>query len=319
MRIIGTGSAHPAMAVTNDRLSDFLDTSDEWIQSRTGIRQRYFISDEKLEDIAAEAALKAIENACLASSDIDFIICANMANDYGTPTLSSMIQERIGASCPCIDIDAACAGFIYALDLANAYLHTGRMKNILIVCAEELSKMMDWKDRSTCILFGDGSGAAVVSVGDGYGCASLSTVGKRDVLYQKQAMRRSPFQIGEEDESGVVMNGREVYKMAVRYSTKDIESVLLESGVNASDINVYVLHQANKRIIETISSYLGQPMEKFPTDIEEFGNTSSASIPILLDALNREGKLHDGDLIMMSAFGAGFSSGACLLKWNVKH
>ena len=319
MRIIGTGSAHPALAVTNDRLSEFLDTSDEWIQSRTGIRQRYFISNEKLEDIAAEAALKAIDNACLASSDIDYIICTNMANDYGTPTLASMLQERIGASCPCIDIDAACAGFVYALDMANAYLRTGRMRNILIVCAEELSKMMDWKDRSTCILFGDGAGAAVVSVGDGYGCASLSTVGKRDVLYQKQTMRKSPFQIGEDDESGVVMNGREVYKMAVRYSTKDIESVLLESGVNASDIDVYVLHQANKRIIETIAKYLEQPMDKFPTNIEEYGNTSSASIPILLDALNREGKLHEGDLIMMSAFGAGFSSGACLLKWNTKH
>jgi 3-oxoacyl-[acyl-carrier-protein] synthase-3 len=316
MRIIGTGSSHPALAVTNDRLSEFLDTNDEWIRSRTGILQRFVVSDERFEDIAADAALKAIENAHLSSSDIDFIICSNMLNDYGTPSLGSIVQGIIGASCPAIDIDAACSGFVYALDIANAWLRIGRMHNVLIICAEEPSRMMDWKDRSTCILFGDGAGAAVCSVGDGYGCSSLSTASHRDVLFQKQVMCESPFYRRDDNVGGIEMNGSEVYKMAVRYSIHDIENVLLETGIKASDVDLYVLHQANKRIIDSIAKYLDQPIDKFPMNIERYGNTSSASIPILLDELNRSGRLHKGDRIMFSAFGAGFTSGASTVVWN---
>ncbi|MCI2082050.1 MAG: ketoacyl-ACP synthase III [Bacteroidales bacterium] len=318
MKIIGTGSSHPSLAVTNDKIAQIIDTSDEWIWRRTGIKQRYVVSDERFEDIAADAAFKAMENSGLSSSDIDFIICSNTLNEYTTPSLSAIIQGIIGASCPCVDINVACAGFVYALDAANAYLQIGKMHNILIICAEEPTRMMNWKDRSTCILFGDGAGAVVVSDGEGFEASDLSTSSCTEMLYQKRGLCSTPFlkQKEESPDAGAVMDGREVYKRAVKYSARDIKNVLMETGITADDVTWFVLHQANKRIIETIARYLKQPMSKFPTDIERYGNTSSASIPILLDDLNRNGLLKRGDRIMFSAFGAGFCSGACLMVWN---
>lgn len=317
MRITGTGSSHPSLVVTNDKLAKFLETSDEWIQTRTGIKQRQLITSERLEDLAADAAFKAIDDAGISSSDLDMIICSNVLNEYITPSLSSIVQGIIGASCPCIDVNVACAGFVYALDVANAYMRIGRMHNILVMAAEEPTRMVDWKDRSTCVLFGDGAGAAVVSDGEGFKASHLGAAGDPSILYEKRNLCPTPFISKEEKEDGFMkMAGKEVYKLAVRYSADDIDGVLNEGCLAAEDIDWFLMHQANKRIIETIAKYLNQPMAKFPMTIQKYGNSSSASLPMLLDEMNRSGKLKNGDNIILSAFGAGFCSGACLMVWN---
>lgn len=316
MKILGTGSAHPSLIVTNEMLENFLDTSDEWIRTRTGIRQRQLISDEKLEDLAVGAALKALKGAGLEAENLDFIICSNVVNEYITPALSCIIQGRIGAQCPCIDLNGACAGFIYALDMAQAYLAAKNdIKNILIVCAEEPTRMVDWSDRSTCVLFGDGAGAVVVGRGESVKSIRLSTTSKQESLYQQRKLQETPFITKSEENGPLVMRGQDVFKLAVSASLRDIKSVISDSQLTENDVDHFLLHQANIRIIETIRQALNQDECKFPNNIERYGNTSSASIPILLDELNRQKLLKRGDKIVLSAFGAGFTTGACLLYW----
>lgn len=316
MKILGTGSAHPSLTVTNEMLENFLDTSDEWIRTRTGIRQRQLISDEKLEDLAVGAALNALKGAGLEAENLDFIICSNVVNEYITPALSCIIQGRIGAQCPCIDLNGACAGFIYALDMAQAYLAAKNdIKNILIVCAEEPTRMVDWSDRSTCVLFGDGAGAVVVGRGESVKSIRLSTTSKQESLYQQRKLQETPFITKSEENGPLVMRGQDVFKLAVSASLRDIKSVISDSQLTENDVDHFLLHQANIRIIETIRQALNQDECKFPNNIERYGNTSSASIPILLDELNRQKLLKRGDKIVLSAFGAGFTTGACLLYW----
>lgn len=315
MKIIGTGSAHPSLTVTNDMLEKFLDTSNEWIMTRTGIRQRQIISNEKLEDIAAVAAQNALDNAGVLASDIDFIICSNVVNEYITPALSCIIQGRIGAGCPCIDLNGACAGFIYALDIAEAYFSTKRVKNILIVAAEEPTRMVDWTQRNTCVLFGDGAGAVVLTQGDNVKSIRLSTSSKQDALYQQRKLESTPFINKEEPDGPLVMHGQDVFKMAVSASLRDITGVIADGHLTENDIDHYLLHQANIRIIDTIRTSLKQDKKKFPFNIDKYGNTSSASIPILLDEMNKDNLIKNGDKLVLSAFGAGFTTGACLLYW----
>lgn len=315
MKIIGTGSELPRKIVTNDMLSEFLDTSDAWIYPRTGIRQRHVISDERLEDLAISAAKKALDNAGMKAEDLDFIICSNVVNEYITPSLSCIIQGGIGATCPCLDINCACAGFIYALDIAETHYKAGKVKNVLIVCAEEPSRMTSWKDRSVCVLFGDGAGAAVLSEGDNIKGVKLSAASATDKLYQIRSLEPTPYITKEEHDIPLQMKGQDVFKFAVKASSGDIKYLLDELGMNAGDIDHYLLHQANKRIIRSIEEFLGQPEEKFPTNVETHGNSSSASCPILLDECNRKGLLKKGDMIAMSAFGAGFISGAAIMEW----
>ena len=315
MKIIGTGSELPRKIVTNDMQSEFLDTSDAWIYPRTGIRQRHVISDERLEDLAISAAKKALDNAGMKAEDLDFIICSNVVNEYITPSLSCIIQGGIGATCPCLDINCACAGFIYALDIAETHYKAGKVKNVLIVCAEEPSRMTSWKDRSVCVLFGDGAGAAVLSEGDNIKGVKLSAASATDKLYQIRSLEPTPYITKEEQDIPLQMKGQDVFKFAVKASSGDIKYLLDELGMNAGDIDHYLLHQANKRIIRSIEEFLGQPEEKFPTNVETHGNSSSASCPILLDECNRKGLLKKGDMIAMSAFGAGFISGAAIMEW----
>lgn len=315
MKIIGTGSELPRKIVTNDMLSEFLDTSDAWIYPRTGIRQRHVISDERLEDLAISAAKKALDNAGMKAENLDFIICSNVVNEYITPSLSCIIQGGIGATCPCLDINCACAGFIYALDIAETHYKAGKVKNVLIVCAEEPSRMTSWKDRSVCVLFGDGAGAAVLSEGDNIKGVKLSAASATDKLYQIRSLEPTPYITKEEQDIPLQMKGQDVFKFAVKASSGDIKYLLDELGMNAGDIDHYLLHQANKRIIRSIEEFLGQPEEKFPTNVETHGNSSSASCPILLDECNRKGLLKKGDMIAMSAFGAGFISGAAIMEW----
>lgn len=315
MKIAGTGSALPKKVVTNSMLSQFLDTSDEWIVARTGVKSRYVISDEKLEDLAAEAAAKALEDAGLSASELDFIICSNVVNEYVTPQLSCIIQGAIGATCPCIDINCACAGFIHAIEIAESFYKAGRVRNVLIVCAEEPTRMTDWSDRRTCVLFGDGAGAAVLTPGDKIRGVKLSAQSATDKLWQCRLLQPTPYITKEEAEVPLQMKGQDVFKFAVKAASRDISDVLAEAGVAPESVDHYLLHQANIRIIHAIRDYLEQPDGKFHANVETHGNSSSASCPVLLDECNRNGLLKPGDLIAMSAFGAGFVSGAILFEW----
>lgn len=317
MKIIGTGSAHPSCQVTNQMLEQFLETTDEWITERTGIKERRVISTEHLEDMAVEAANKALENAGITAQEIDFLICSNVVNEYVTPALSCIIQGKLGAKCPTIDINAACAGFIYAMDMADDKLKAGKAKNILIVCAEEPSRMVSWQNRSTSVLFGDGAGAAVVTTGDELKAIRLTTESLTEVLYYQRHLEPTPYIDKEENFEPLVMRGREVFKHAVTNSNRDIKVLLEKTGLQPSDIKYYVLHQANKRIIDSIRNFLGVEEERVPHNVERFGNISSAALPALLDELNREGKLQKGDKLVFSAFGAGFTTGACIIEWAI--
>ncbi len=315
MKIIGTGSAHPQCCVTNTMLEQFLETTDEWITERTGIKERLVISSEKLEDMAVIAANKALEDANLTAADIDFIICSNVVNEYVTPALSCIIQGKIGATCPTLDINAACAGFIFAMDMAEDKIRCKKAKNILIVCAEEPSRMVSWQNRSTCVLFGDGAGAAVVTEGDELKAIRLTTSSLTDVLYYQRSLEPTPYISKEENYEPLVMRGREVFKHAVTSSCRDIRKLLNQTGLEPEDIKYYVLHQANRRIIDAIRNFLGVDEERVPHNVERYGNISSAALPALLDELNREGKLQKGDKLVFSAFGAGFTTGACVIEW----
>ncbi len=315
MKISGTGSALPKQVVTNDMLSQFLDTSDEWIKTRTGVSSRFVISDERLEDLAAEAAEKALKDAGIKAEELDFIICSNVVNEYITPQLSCIIQGAIGASCPCIDINCACAGFIHAVEMAEAFYKAGKVRNVLIVCAEEPTRMTDWSDRRTCVLFGDGAGAAVLTPGDNIKSVKLSASSATEKLWQYRTLQPTPYITKDEADVPLQMKGQDVFKFAVTAASKDITRALDDSQIEASDVDYYLLHQANIRIINAIQNYLEQPAEKFPTNVENHGNSSSSCCPILLDECNRKGMFKKGDKIAMSAFGAGFVSGALVMEW----
>ena len=315
MKIIGTGSAHPTCKVTNEMLEQFLETTDEWITERTGIKERLVISSEKLEDLAVIAANKALEDANLTAADIDYIICSNVVNEYVTPALSCIIQGKLGATCPTLDINAACAGFLFAIDMADDKLRAKKAKNILIVCAEEPSRMVSWQNRSTSVLFGDGAGAAVVTEGDELKAIRLTTSSLAEVLYYQRKLEPTPYITKEENFEPLVMRGREVFKHAVTSSCRDIRKLLNQTGLQPEDIKYYVLHQANRRIIDSIRNFLGVDKERVPHNVERYGNISSAALPALLDELNRAGKLQKGDKLVFSAFGAGFTTGACVIEW----
>jgi 3-oxoacyl-[acyl-carrier-protein] synthase-3 len=315
MKIVGVGSAMPSLAVTNDMLSVFLDTNDEWISTRTGIKQRRIISNDSLKELATKASLQAIEDSGLTPKDIDFIICSNTVNNYVVPAFSCIIQGEIGANCPCIDLNAACTGFMYALYFADSLISTGKAKNVLALCAEEPSRIVNWNERNTCVLFGDGTAAAVLAEGDSFKSTHLTTQSKVAPLYYQRKLEYNPFRHYRDGDAPLVMNGKDVFKLAVSSSLADIEMVLKKANMSASEVDYFIIHQANIRIIDTIREFLKQPAEKFPYNIEKYGNTSSASIPILLDELYRDGTIKCGDKIVLSAFGAGFASGAAVLEW----
>lgn len=316
MKIVGTGSALPQQSITNENLSKFLDTSDEWIISRTGIKERRLITTEDLLELAVKASKSAIEAAHIHPSQLDYIICSNVANNFVTPAMSCILQKRLEAQCPCVDINGACVGFIFALDMAEALQKAGRANHILIICAEEPSKFCNWKERDTSVLFGDGAGAVVISQGDRLKSIRLTTTSKPEVLYYQRKMEQTPFDEGTEMQNPLVMSGRDVFKMAVASSIQDVNAVLKEAGLETSQVDWFLLHQANARIIDSIRANFSCDKEKFPLNLDKYGNTSSASIPILLDELVRTNKIKSGDNLVLSAFGAGFVSGACVLQWN---
>lgn len=316
MRIIGTGSELPKKVVTNDQLSNFIDTSDEWIRERTGIEERHVLTNESLEDLATSAAKKALEDAGVLPTQLDYIICSNMVNEYVTPSMASMVGGYIGSQCPAFDLNAACTGFMYALDVAEVMLQSGRAEYILIISAESPSRIVDWNDRSTCVLFGDGAAAVVLTKGNELRSIKVSSKSDKSVLYYRRPLEPTPFLIRDRNTGPLCMNGKEVFKSAVSSSLRDMKYVLDKAGITKDDVTYYVLHQANLRIIDFIRSHFNASEQQFPTNVNKYGNTSSVSIPLLLDELNRSGKLRKGDVLVLSAFGAGFTSAACVLEWN---
>ena len=326
-RITGTGSCLPEQIVTNEDLSKVVDTSDEWISSRTGIRERHLAKDETTASMAAEAGMRAMQDAGIGAEEVDLLIVGTITGDYVTPSTSCEVQEILGAvNAVAFDINAACAGFMFALHTAHAYLQSGIYKTALVLGAETLSKIMDWRDRSTCVLFGDGAGAAVVRAfekgkaedkaaggilafeqgSDGRKGKVLSCLGRRN----NNPLIENPF-----IPSYVSMNGQEVYKFAVNTVPASIQKVLELAGLETGDIKYFVLHQANIRILQAVAKRLKADMEKFPVSLDHCGNISAASVPILLDEMNRKGMLEKGDKIVMSGFGGGLTWASAVLEW----
>ena len=315
MKISGTGSSLPKQVVTNQMLAEILDTSDEWITTRTGIKERRVLSSEYVLDLAVDASKKALADANIDPKDLDFVICANVVNEYVTPALSCIVKEKIGAKCPCIDLNGACVGFVYACDIAEAYYKIGRVKNVLVVCAEAPAHMLDWHDRTCAVLFGAGAGAVVLTPGDNIISTRLTSSDGWDRLYEMHDLQWNPFDTKGKTNLPLVMHGQDVFRFATSTCVNDLNVVLKDANLTADQIDTYFIHQANLRIIKFIEHMLEQPEYKFPTNIEKYGNTSSASLPILLDEVKRAGKLKEGDTLAFSAFGAGLVSGAMIMKW----
>ena len=317
-RIIGTGSALPALLVSNRELEKIVDTTDEWIRSRTGIESRHIAVEETTTSMAIEAAKKALQDAKVSPEELDLIIVGTISPDHYFPSTACEIQSALGAvNATAFYISAACAGFLFGLGIADAYMKAGTVRTALVVGAETLSKMMDWKDRSTCVLFGDGAGAAVVR-SDESGIMSMvqgSDGARGNALTCEDRRVNNPYKKNDTSLDYTKMNGQEVYKFAVKTVPKSIEEALLKADVKADDVKYFLLHQANLRIIEAVAKRLGQSIEKFPTNLQECGNISAGSVPVLLDYVNREGMLQKGDTIVLAGFGAGLTWGATVLIW----
>lgn len=320
VKIKGTGSAVPKKCVTNDDLSMLMDTSDEWIRSRTGIESRHLAVEETTTSLATEAAKRALADAGITVDELDLIIAATVTPDRFLPNLACEVQREIGAQhAVAFDINAACSGFLFGLGTAAMYLTNGVYQNALVIGAETLSKIMDWNDRSTCVLFGDGAGAAVVSAEQEKG-GILSMVQGSDgargmVLNCDNRPVNNPYIKNDTALAYVSMDGQAVYKFAVRTVPESIEAAVKKAGLTIEDIDFFVLHQANYRIIESVAKRLHQPMEKFPTNLQEFGNISAASVPILLDNVKNRGMIRTGSRIALAGFGAGLTWGAMVLEW----
>lgn len=331
IRITGTGSALPGRIVTNKELEQMVETSDEWIRERTGIGERHVSVGETVVTLASEAARKALEQAGKRAEEIDLILVATCSPEQYLPCCACQVQADIGAvNALAFDVNAACSGFLFALNTADAYLRTGLAENALIIGSEVLSKLVDWTDRSSCILFGDGAGAVVVEQcevssgilgralhSDGAGGGVLQC-GARELTTpyaRTSATKTDQNQPMDGREHFIQMDGQEVYRFATRRVPQCIEEALSDAGLTVPDIDLFVLHQANARIIDAVAKRLHADRKKFPTNLERVGNLSSASIPVLLDELHKQGKLHRGDRIVLAGFGAGLTIGACVMTW----
>ncbi len=312
--IAGVGSGLPQLSVDNDRLSTLVDTSDAWIRSRTGIASRHICTTESLTDLAYQAAQQALQAAGLAPEQLDLIICSTISADHITPTLSCLVQQRLGASCRAVDINAACTGFVYGLEMADAYMKAGKAKNVLLVAGEVMSRHVDWQDRATCVLFGDGAGAVVLTPGEGLLAITTGAQGDDSLLRIPSHSGSCPFTQLEAKPQHLYMNGGEVYKFAINAICRDVAALLQESGLTLEDIDLLIPHQANRRIIDAARVKLGMPPEKVVCAIERYGNTSSASIPLVLAELWQAGKLQKGTTLLLTAFGGGLTTGACIIR-----
>ncbi|MBS1485354.1 MAG: ketoacyl-ACP synthase III [Opitutales bacterium] len=324
--ISGTGSYLPEKVLTNFDISKFVDTSDEWIYTRSGIRERRIAApNEASSDMALIASRRALESAGLKPEDIDLVIVTTVTPDMMFPSTACLLQAKLGIrnNIPCFDIEAACSGFVYGVEVASKMMQSGFYKNALVVSSEKLSTIVDWQDRSTCVLFGDGCGAVVLSLSDTPDVGILDTVLGADgsdtstlrVLAGGSALPTSKETV-EKRQHFIEMDGREVFKHAVKIMGEKAFEVLERYGVSPSDLNLLIPHQANTRIIESVAKRLKLPMDKVFINIEKYGNTSSATIPIALDEAIKAGRVKSGDYILFVAFGAGLTWGATLVKWQ---
>lgn len=322
VRIIGVGSYVPPKVVTNDDLSKIVDTNHEWILDRTGICERRVSEGEDTSSMAYKAAIDAMKKADVTGEDLDLIIVATITPDSFIPSVACMLQKMIGAkNATAFDISAACTGFIYSLEVAEDLIKGGKYKRALVVGAETLSKIVDWTDRSTCILFGDGAGACVIEISKEndskiVNTYSMSDGGKWSALTTGANDVKSPFSKQENIKNKhIQMNGREVFKFATSVMVDSVKKVLEGTKYSLEDIDYVVPHQANLRIIDYAAKKLSIPREKFYVNLDRFGNTSSASIPIALSDMYNQGKLKTGNLVVLVGFGGGLTCGATLIRW----
>jgi len=325
IQILGTGSYTPDRVLTNQDLEKMVDTNDEWITTRTGIRERRIAADDQAtSDLALEASRQAVEASGIQPEDLDVILVATCSPDMWFPSTATIVQDRLGAkNAFAMDLSAACSGFIYALEVARNLLESGRYKNALVIGAEKMSSLLDWEDRTTCILFGDGAGAAVISREDdssgGLGPCELGANGALGhLLCIPGGGSRQPVseQVVSERSHTIEMAGQEVFKHAVTSMTRTAKRLLKEAGWAPEDLALVIPHQANQRILEAIRSRVGVEKDRVFVNVDKYGNTSAASIGIALDEAVRQGGLKPGDKVMLLAFGAGFTWGGLLLEWR---
>ena len=327
VNICGTGAFIPSHVMDNNGIAELVDTNDEWIRERTGISRRHIVDGETTVSMACEAGERALSMAGISAEEIDLIVVSTISSNVVLPCAACEVQKELGAvNATCFDLSAACTGFVLAYNTAAAYLSGGIYKTALIIGSESLSNLTNWRDRGTCILFGDGAGAAVLRADSRrmYVPVTHSDGGKGSALSLKSRHDRNVLTAGEysgenhdygTDEYFMKMDGKAVFQFAVKKVPQAVREVLEKNQVRQDEIDWFLLHQANKRIVESVAKRLGEPMEKFPMNIQEYGNTSSASIPILLDEMNRKGMLKPGQKIVMAGFGAGLTWGASIVEW----
>ena len=319
-RIAGTGSYLPEKVLTNADLARTVDTSDDWIVARTGIRERHVAAEgETTSDLAYHASIRAMEAAGITAADIDLIVLGTTTPDLIFPSSACLLQHKLGANgCPAFDVNAACSGFIYALTIADKFIRSGAAKTALVVGSETLTRMLDWSDRGTCVLFGDGAGAVVLKADAETGILSThmhADGGKKELLWNPVGVS-----VGfkpEEHNAGVrvLMTGNEVFKHAVKALDSVVDEALEANGLDRHDLDWRVPHQANLRIIEATAKRLDMPMERVIVTVDRHGNTSSGSVPLALDEAVRAGKIQRGQLVLLEAFGGGFTWGSALLRY----
>ncbi len=318
-RIAGTGRYLPEKVLTNFDLEKMVDTSDEWIRARTGVERRHQVrDDETTSDMCVAAAQIAIQDAGIDVTDIDMVIVGTTSPDLVFPNCATLVQHRLGIpACPCIGMEAACTSFIYALTTADKFIKSGEVKCALVIGAECITKIVDWTDRNTCVLFGDGAGAVIVQPSDEPGIIAthLGADGQyKDLLYYPAGVSKDLYKAGT-DGAAIMMKGNEVFKVAVKTLGNVATEVLKKAGVDQSELDWLIPHQANLRIIQATAKRLDLPMEKVILTVQDHGNTSAASVPMALDVGVRDGRIKRGQLLLMEAFGGGFTWGSILLRF----
>jgi 3-oxoacyl-[acyl-carrier-protein] synthase III len=315
-RIIGTGSYLPERVVTNDELARTVDTSDEWVRTRTGIRSRHVAAEGQLaSDLALPAAQGALQSAGVKPADIDLIIVATTTPDIIFPSTACILQSKLGiAGCPAFDVQAVCSGFVYALTIADLFIRSGQSKHVLVVGTEVYSRILDWSDRNTCVLFGDGAGAVIVAASEKPGI--LATKLHADGSHKEMLCVPGSVNAGKVWGSPFVhMDGGSVFKFAVRVFEEGAREVLEVAGMKVSDLDWFIPHQANIRIMEATAKKLGLPKEKLIATVHHHGNTSAASIPLAMDEAVKDGRILPGQTLLLEGVGGGFTRGAVLLRW----
>ena len=314
------GAYVPEKILTNEELENIVDTTDEWITKRTGIKTRHIAEDEVTSDLAYKAALNALENAKMKADEIDMIILATITPDYFTmPSTACVVAEKLGIVRPAVDISAACTGFIYALAHAKAFIESGMYKNILIIGAETLTKIVDWKDRTTCVLFGDGAGAAIISATENKDEAIIDIDINADGKYKDFLITpgRGVKYGCETERIWLEMKGNETFKVAVKTLSNSVTDILKRNNLTSNDIDWFIPHQANFRIIDAVARSIKMPKEKSVLTVHKYGNTSSASIPMAINEMFKENKIKKGDILLLDAFGGGFTWGSAIVPFNL--